>query len=219
MRKTLIFCATFLAALTCNAQTNGSAEGHEYVDLGLSVKWATCNIGATTPEEYGDYFAWGETETKDDYAVRTYKWGGEYKNKKYCLYADYGDVDYKATLDPEDDAAHVKWGGNWRMPTRTEVRELLDNCKWKRIKQEGVRGYLVTSKINGNSIFIPFAGYRRNGATYSARQYGCYWTISLDDLRSNYAVEMTCSAIDAHMNPNDRTGGCTIRPVYSDIKW
>ena len=104
-------------------------NGHEYVDLGLpsGIKWATCNVGATTPEEYGDYFAWGETQPKDYYDWSTYKYcnGDEYSITKYCTRSTYGTVDIKTTLELSDDAARVNWGGKWRMPTIEEQKELL----------------------------------------------------------------------------------------------
>jgi hypothetical protein len=133
---------------------------HEYVDLGLSVKWATCNVGATKPEEYGDYFAWGETTPKDAYDWSTYKWcnGGPSTQTKYCTNSSYGTVDNKTTLDLSDDAACANWGGSWRMPTRAEQDELRNNCTWTWTTQNGVNGYKVTG-TNGNSIFLPAAGY------------------------------------------------------------
>lgn len=218
MRKLLFCCTTLLAALTCNAQTVDSSAGHEYVDLGLSVKWATCNIGASSPEEYGDYYAWGETETKDAYSWDTYKWckAHAFTNTKYCIYMDYGEVDGKASLDPEDDVAHVKWGGNWRMPVDAEARELIDKCTWTRTKQGGVRGYKVTSKINGNSIFLPAAGARINGGRYFNGHYGSYWTATLKDENSNYALQMTLTPNDFHRNAMDRSEGSPVRPVYSE---
>ena len=135
---------------------------HEYVDLGLSVKWATCNVGATKPEEYGDYFAWGETQPKDYNDWSTYKWCiGSYNTlTKYNTSSSYGTVDNKTVLAKTDDAATVNWGGSWRMPTDTEWTELRENCTWTWTTQNseygyGVHGYRVTSKKNGNSIFLP----------------------------------------------------------------
>ena len=132
-------------------------NGYEYVDLGLSVKWATCNIGAKTPNEYGGYFAWGETETKDTYNWQNYKWSnGTYNSlTKYCIDSRYGTVDNKTILEIEDDAASQIWGGYWRMPTGDEFDELLTNCDWIWTNV----GFEVVSKINGNSIFIPSAEY------------------------------------------------------------
>ena len=152
----------------------------EAVDLGLSVKWATFNVGATRPEEYGGYYAWGETEEKEDYSLETYKWcnGSEYTMTKYCTSSSYGTVDNKTVLDPEDDVAHVKWGGDWRMPTKEEQDELRNNCSWERTALDGVNGYKVTGP-NGNSIFLPAAGYR-DGTDVGGRGYGGnYWSNSL----------------------------------------
>lgn len=150
------------------------------VDLGLpsGLKWANVNVGAISPEDSGDYFAWGETEPKDDYD-RTYKWlDDDSSYSKYCTSSDYGTVDNKTILDPEDDAAHVNWGGDWRMPTYEEVRELCSNCIWTLTTLNGVDGYKVTSATNGNSIFLPAAGYRRTSGIKDAN-YGCYWSSSL----------------------------------------
>ena len=131
---------------------------YEAVDLGLpsGIKWATCNVGATKPEEFGGYYAWGETEEKDDYSWGTYKWcnGSSTTMTKYCIDSSYGTVDNKTVLDLEDDVAHVKWGGSWRMPTRAEQEELRNNCTWTWTTQNAVNGYKVTSKTNGNSIFL-----------------------------------------------------------------
>ena len=110
-------------------EDTGFENGYQYVDLGLSVKWATFNVGATKPEEYGDYYAWGETETKNDYSWSTYKWSDETGNilSKYNTSIYYGTVDNKHVLDAEDDVAHVKWGGKWRMPTQSEQEEHHSN--------------------------------------------------------------------------------------------
>ena len=155
---------------------------HEYVDLGLSVKWATCNVGATTPEGYGDYFAWGETTPKTTYDWSTYKYcNGTWNTMtKYCTDSYYGTVDNKTTLELTDDAAHVNWGGSWRMPTKAEQDELIYNCTWTWTTQNRVNGYKVTSKKNGNSIFLPAAGYRNNSLLYDAGSRGFYWSSSLD---------------------------------------
>ena len=153
----------------------------KYVDLGLSVMWATCNVGATKPEEYGNYFAWGETEPKTNYDWSTYKWcdGTESNITKY------NDTDNLTTLLLEDDAAHVNWGGEWRMPSKKETQELIDNCTWQWTTQNNTKGYLVTSKLNGNSIFIPAAGYYLNKTfveTGGNGTKGIYWT---SDLKQN----------------------------------
>ena len=166
-------------------------NGYEYVDLGLSVKWATCNVGASSPEEFGGYYAWGEIEEKENYSWNTYKWcNGSYDTQtKYCTSSSYGTVDNKTVLDPEDDVAHVKWGGTWRMPTLEEQIELLYNCTWSWTTQNGVNGYKVTGP-NGNSIFLPAAGYRNGEGAYYRGSAGYYWSSSLysDDSYGAYGL-------------------------------
>ena len=131
----------------------------EAVDLGLSVKWASCNVGATKPEEYGGYYAWGETEEKSNYSWETYKYSKDSSGSltKYCTSSEYGIVDGKRVLEPEDDVATVKWGGSWRMPTFEEQQELMNLCTWTWTSLNGVGGFNVTGP-NGNSIFMPAAG-------------------------------------------------------------
>lgn len=154
---------------------------YEAVDLGLSVKWAAYNVGAAKPEEYGGYYAWGETEEKENCSWSTYKWccGSSTTLKKYSVDGYYGVRDNNSILDPSDDVAHVKWGGKWRVPTTMEQRELLDNCSWQWTTLNGVCGYLVTSKINGKSIFLPAAGVRDGGEVVYPGCGGCYWSASL----------------------------------------
>ena len=175
-------------------ENTGSYNGQEYVDLGLSVKWATCNVGATTPEEYGDYFAWGETSTKTTYNWSTYKYcnGSDDTMTKYCVDSNFGTVDNKTTLELTDDAAHVNWGGKWRMPTKAEQDELRNtsNCTWTWTTQNGVKGYKVTSKKNGNSIFLPAAGWRYYDTLFNAGSYGYYWSSSLSTSYSLYACRV-----------------------------
>jgi len=159
---------------------NPNTGNHEYVDLGLSVKWATCNVGATKPEEYGDYFAWGETQPKDYYYWSTYKWcnGSHDTQTKYCTKSGYGTVDNKTTLEAADDAARANWGGSWRMPTHYELSELLNQCTWTWTTQNGVYGYKVTSKKSGytnKSIFLPAAGHREGSSLDYAGRCGNYW--------------------------------------------
>ena len=158
-------------------------NGHEYVDLGLpsGTLWATCNVGANKPEEYGDYFAWGETEPKITYDWSTYRYcnGRYYTLTKYNNNSSYGTVDNKTTLDLSDDAARANWGGSWRMPTNAEQKELLTKCTWTWTTQNGVKGYKVTSESNGNSIFLPAAGYRDDSSLDDAGSSGLYWSSSL----------------------------------------
>ena len=154
---------------------------HEYVDLGLSVKWATCNVGASKPEDVGGFFAWGETETKTDYSFSTYKFS---KNGSKGSYTKYSDNDNKTVLDLEDDVAHVKWGGNWRMPTWEEMQELIKECTWTWTELNGIEGFRVTSKKTGyedRSIFLPVNKYSDEAALAEGMYpaYGAYWSSSL----------------------------------------
>jgi uncharacterized protein (TIGR02145 family) len=192
MNKTKLLtavCCTAMLFAACekndevSVTVSGSIDGHNYVDLGLSVKWATMNVGATAPEEYGNYYAWGEITTKNDYSWSTYKYSSDYKTlTKYCTNSDYGTVDNKTTLEAADDAATQNWGGNWRMPTIDEWQELIDNCDWKwtdDYNNTGKAGDIVTSKTNGNSIFLPAAGCRLSDELSGAGSDDYYWSSSL----------------------------------------
>ena len=152
------------------------AQPSEMVDLGLSVKWATCNVGATTPEGYGEYFAWGETKPKSNYSSSNYTYDA--------------DPD-PTTLPSYADAATVNWGGAWRMPTAAERTELIDNCTWTWTTQNGINGYKVTSKTNGNSIFLPAAGYSLDGSFKNTGSDGYYWSSS-DDTYSATSYHAYC---------------------------
>lgn len=150
------------------------------VELGLSVKWASWNLGADAPEEYGDYFAWGELKPKSDYVWSNYKWcnGTVYTLTKYNTQAYYGNVDNKTVLEIEDDVAHVTLGGKCRMPTYEEWTELKNNCTSIWTEQNGVSGRLFISNINGNSIFLPAAG-DWCVSNLDAGVLGFYWSSSL----------------------------------------
>ena len=165
-----------------NGNGDGEEVGHKYVNLGLSVKWATCNIGATTMEEYGNYFAWGETESKEIYDWSTYKYGADFNQlTKYCPDSEYGKdgfSDNKTILDLEDDAATINWGGQWRMPTEKEIAELKERCTWVWTTINGVEGYKVIGP-NQNFIFLPAAGYMREDGFYDYRPCVAYWSCSL----------------------------------------
>ena len=186
----------------------------EAVDLGLSVKWAAYNVGATKPEEYGGYYAWGEIEEKEDYSWETYKWcNGSYDTMtKYCTNSNNGTVDNKTVLDPEDDVAHVKWGGDWRMPTKAEQDELRNNCTWAWATQNGVNGYKVTGP-NGNSIFLPAAGYRYGTDVYDGGDYGRYWSGSLNSYYSFDAFNLYFYDYNFDWNLYNRSFGRSVRPV------
>ena len=193
-------------------------NNHEYVDLGLpsGLKWATCNVGANAPEEYGDYFAWGEVEPKTTYDWSTYKYGTSYDQlTKYCNYSSYGKdgfTDNKTVLDPEDDAATVNWDGAWRMPTSAEQDELREKCTWTWTTQNGVNGYIVTGP-NGNSIFLPAAGFVGGGAL-TAGSSGNYWSSSL---LADYPYRAYCAVFGSGSvvwGSNNRICGLAVRPVF-----
>ena len=192
----------------------GYENGYGYVDLGLSVKWATCNVGASSPEEYGGYYAWGETEEKRNYDWSSYKWcNGSYDTMtKYCTSSGYGTVDNKTTLDPQDDVAHVKWGGSWRMPTTAEQDELRNNCSWKWTTHNGVNGYKVTGP-NGNSIFLPAAGTRIGTGLGDSGSYGYYWSSSLYESLSNVAYDLFFYSGYQNWSHYNRFIGLSVRPV------
>ena len=190
------------------------ANGHEYVDLGLpsGVLWATCNVGADSPEEYGDYFAWGETEPKDYYYLDSYKWYSNNEFTKYCTDSDYGTVDNKTILELSDDAANANWGGDWRMPTKEDQDELRSECTWTWTTQNGVNGYKVTSKTNGNSIFLPAAGGRFDSDLRSAGSEGCYASSSLSSY-SYAAYNLGFNSDDVDWYNSERFFGRSVRPV------
>ena len=207
-----------ISMIAPNTGATGSENGYEYVDLGLSVKWATCNVGATKPEEYGDYFAWGEVEPKDYYEWSTYKWcnGSSTSSTTFTKYNDNsscGTVDNKTVLDKTDDAAAVNWGGSWRMPTDAEMTELRDNCSWTWTTQTGVNGYKVTSKKNGNSIFLPAAGYRYSSSLNDAGSDGRYWSSSLRTGIPYYAYYLIFYSGGVDLGIDFRNVGFTVRPV------
>lgn len=190
------------------------------VDLGLpsGIKWASCNIGAEKPEDYGNYYAWGEILPKEDYSWITYKYANGIYNKltKYCNDVSYGDngfTDNKTTLEPEDDAAHMNWGGSWRMPTDAEWTELREQCTWTWTTQNGVNGYQVTSKTNSNSIFLPAAGSRYDTHLYGAGYYGNYWSSSLYEDNPYYAWYLYFNSDSVYRSSYYRRNGLSVRPV------
>jgi len=189
----------------------------DYVDLGLpsGTLWATRNVGANSPEGRGDYFAWGETEPKEDYYWDTYKWWNDSDETltKYCTNSDYGTVDGKAELDPEDDAAWVNWGTSWRMPSKEQMEELRLKCSWQLIKRNGVDGYLVTG-LNGNTMFLPDVC----SSSYYMETYGDYWSRSLMSNRNpTYAIRLEISSWWAGILGGHRSYECAVRPVRASL--
>ncbi|MBQ2543772.1 MAG: hypothetical protein II556_02330 [Bacteroidales bacterium] len=198
----------------------GSSVSYSYVDLGLSVKWATCNLGATKPEEYGDYYAWGETETKTNYEWSTYKWckGASDKLTKYCpsnksgYWAGYGSPDGKTSLDLSDDVANIKLGGKWRLPTDAEWTELRERCEWTWTSTISVNGYKVTGP-NGNSIFLPAAGCRLDTSLYLAGSRGYYRSSSLNTDSPSSAWYVNFNSDNVYRYSSYRYYGRSVRPV------
>lgn len=163
---------------------NGFENGHEWVDLGLpsGTKWATMNVGANSPEESGDYFAWGETKPKSTYDSSNYKWcerGVLYSLTKYCTKSNCGIVDNKTELELCDDAARANWEGEWRMPTLAQTKELKEKCTWTWTQMGGHNGYKVVGP-NGYYIFLPAAGKHWSHGLSSVDSSGHYWSSSLD---------------------------------------
>ncbi len=180
----------------------------EAVDLGLSVKWASFNLGASKPEEYGYYYAWGETSPKTDYSWNTYKWGNPPSK--------YNQTDGKETLDPSDDAARVVLKGNWRMPTYEEEKELYEKCSRVYTQINGINGYQITGP-NGNSIFLPSAGLYDGGSSCYDQNYGgWYWSSSLCTVTYASGFYFYSSTFYTGDHQHERSDGHVIRPVYAE---
>ena len=206
MKKSIISKISIISVVVCvflSCERDGEivfSPAGVPVDLGLSVKWASCNVGANSPEDYGDYFAWGEVIPKNEFSYEGY------------LYRDNN----PKILPPHADAATVNWGGSWRMPTDAELTELREQCTWTWTSQNGVNGYKVTSKSNGNSIFLPAAGQLGR-----AGSYGYYWSSSLNTYNLDYAWGMHFyyrSYVDYYKSDVGRGNPCrydglSVRPV------
>ena len=192
------------------------------VDLGLSVKWARVNLGATEPEDYGDYFSWGETYPKNSYNWSDYSFG-QSKNgpfSKYVREAEYGTVDHKTVLDPSDDAAHVNWGGDWRLPTQEEFQELMTNCSWSWTTRNGIPGYRVTSYkegFSGVSIFLPANGMIGGTSPSDVGTVGNYWSASLSAEASYHGLSPYFSNSYVKSGNCYRYFGLGIRPVEGTV--
>ena len=226
---------TATCQLTVKSSSTGSENGHEWVDLGLpsGLKWATCNVGASSPEAYGDYYAWGETAPyytaghsqdnpcnywksgkSEGYDWQSYKWcnGSSSAITKYCTSSSYGIIDNKTVLDPEDDAAYVNWGGTWRMPTDAEWTELRTKCSWTWTSQNGVNGRLVTGP-NDKSIFLPAAGDRGGDYLGDAGSDGYYWSSFLGTGYSDVAWGVYFNSDYVCTYGDVRCYGFSVRPV------
>ena len=199
------------------------AKQYEYVDLGLpsGLKWAKCNVGATSETDYGYYFQWGDIEDKSnsDCSWKTYEYynGSSDTLTKYNNSTSFGEtLDNKTTLDLEDDAARVHMGGDWRMPTRDEFRELFDytNNEWiSNYNGTVVNGRKFTSKTNGNSIFIPASGYRLGSSFRGQGSGGDVWSSSLNAILPGGALELGFGSGSIYMGDSGRYDGRSVRGV------
>lgn len=197
-------------------------NGYPYVDLGLpsGLKWAKYNIGATAPEEAGWFMSWGETENKEEFYVSKYKFRDENGMlTKYNLDEKTGTVDNKKVLDPEDDVAHVQWGGDWRMPSEAEIHELQTYCRFTATVLNGVNVMRVTS-ASGNSIYLPMAGEKWDDMTRYEGTDGCYWSNQMHDAKPNQ-LQGQRSWFSEAMNTTSTTpcavrryAGCMVRAVF-----
>ena len=202
---------------------SGNYNGYDYVDLGLpsGTLWAVCNIGADTPEGYGKYFAWGETQSKDYYYWSTYKYcsgEGRITLTKYCcdsVYGYNGYTDNLTVLLPEDDAAKVNWGNGWRMPTKEEWQELNNNTTSIWTTQSGVNGRLFTAS-NGNSLFLPAAGRCWCNEFDNAGCDGFFLSSSLDMRDPSCAWYFGFNSNYHAVDGQYRIGGFNVRPVCSE---
>lgn len=218
----------------------GMAEGYAYIDLGLSVMWATCNVGAQSPEYHGDYFAWGETQRyKTNFTKKSYKWFPVSEDyypypTKYTYGDNKDEADYRTVLELSDDAANANWGGNWRMPTPEEIEELINNCTWTWGSQKAVYdtkegkqvfssyGYKVKSKINGKSIFIPASGYSVDGDVHGKREDVIIWSCAkpreygrYTSEEQHYAYSLSSLVDSIRLAGATRYCGIAVRPVLA----
>lgn len=214
MKSTALFILSFmLCAITATAQNNNTVA--EAVDLGLpsGTLWASHNIGATTPEEFGDYFSWGETEPKASYKLEEYrhfKPGQENVMAIRRAFADLG----KDIAGTQYDVAHVKWGEQWQMPSLGQFQELEQNCVWEWTSMNEVAGYKVTSKTNGNSIFLPAAGSKASQRTSNIGVYGLYWSSTIAyDGPSGGCNLLIQQGSDRRRQTSSRALGYTVRAV------
>lgn len=208
------------------------ADNHEWVDLGLpsGTKWATCNVGASTPEGYGDYFAWGEITPKSDYSWGTYKWMNAGQSNwrqinKYtfadgqtgaCWYSNKQFIgDGLTELLPEDDAATANWGSGWQIPSLTQLQELYNDnyTKTEWVTQGGVKGMKITSRSNNKSLFLPAAGYIYGTELYDAGSYAHYWSHSLHTDGSDHATYLYFIESSIYWAYDNRYIGQSVRPV------
>ena len=218
--QTIISVLAFLCS--CSLSYAGEISGHEYVDLGLSVKWATCNIGASSPEKFGDYFAWAETAPKDNYVWNSYRWSvpgnSKSQNNADVEIVKYYQISGDSVFSAEDDAASVIFGELWHTPSLTEFNELVHGCAWRwtdNYNQTGVAGYEGSSKVNGNKIFFPACGEYSSIDVFGDGSSGSYWTSSFSDVSPEwaYSLQFDFDAIRISCDFVYKFSGHCIRPV------
>lgn len=192
------------------SEPTGYENNYGYVDLGLSVMWATCNVGANKPEDYGGYFAWGETTTKSSYDWENCFDCLDDNGNSWSIYKNGG----KTKIEPNSghDIARENWGGTWRMPTEKELNELENKCTWKWTSKSGYEGYEIIGP-NGNSIFLPAAGYRDDEGSGGVGEYGDYWSSTLASGYSDYAFRLYFYSSSHGTGNRDRRCGLSVRPV------
>lgn len=223
----------YFAYIIVNEETNERIEGEEkkfttkktglcpddnhphVIDLGIGTKWACCNVGASSPEQHGGYYAWGETEEKSNYILGNYKWNDGGKSctyTKYCTNDFNGNVDNKTVIDPSDDVAHVRWGTPWRMPTLDELQNLMNSCTSEWTTYNGVEGRIFTGP-NGNKLFLPDAGYK-DSSGFRDDNGGTYWsrTLYLNDNNFAYFMYFHCGGVFFH-HAGLRSEGLSVRAV------
>lgn len=207
------------------SQPTGYENGHGYVDMGLpsGTLWAYTNVGANNPEDYGNYYAWGETEPKETYDWSTYRYcnGRDSTLTKYCNNESYGNegfTDSLTILEAVDDAATVNWGDNWRMPTSDEMQELIDNCDTTWTRQNGINGILFSSRTNDKSIFLPAAGLCNIYGFVDVGWLGYYWSSSLGSYVSRFALDIYFASNYCDVSSDPRDQGGAVRPVCVQSK-
>ena len=207
MRKLLLFGVLVCALCSCGSGSGDSKKGHEYVDLGLpsGLKWATCNVGASSPEDYGDYYFWGGLSAEDE------------SNSSTCPTFNKDINDFSE--NPEYDVARANWGGSWRMPTAAEFQELIDHCDWTWTTQNDRKGYKVTGP-NGNSIFLPAAGGHGSSGPnpWVAGKEGHYWSSTPYRSWNDAANGLYLNARNQSVTYEFRSHGCSVRPVQGEKK-
>ena len=220
MKRVLMIVAALTVIAGCSKNDSDGREPPVVgaVDLGLSVDWAECNLGADNAWDYGNYYSWGETSPKSDYRWPYYAYWlsgdmGNVKLKKYVNSVTYGAIDGRLVLDASDDAARSK-GGSWRMPSVNEIQELIDNCTWTWTNMEGVNGYQVKSKKNDASIFLPAAGDMAGSTLDTEGRRCCIWSSDLFRGNCSTAESLVANKDKVEITNMARCFGLSIRPVH-----